>query len=153
MAQLEEKKIETDYDRAYQKALKLLDLRLHTCSEIKRKLQQRGFKNEPIDRVVEDLMGIGFLNDKQFAENFLDNLIRFKTFGYYGLKAKLLQRGLAGGLIEQLLKEKLSLEEEKKIARRFASRAKGKDKIQITQSLSRKGFRSEVINELLKELV
>jgi regulatory protein len=142
----------SEYDKAYNKAIKFLDLRLHTSFELKRKLQQRGFKEEAIDKAIEDLKGVGFLNDLQFAEVFLDNLIRFKSFGYYGLKAKLLQRGIDGNMVEKLLKEKLTLEGEKKIALRFVEKARERDRIKIAQSLSRKGFRSEVINDLVKNL-
>lgn len=134
----------------YDKAVSLLKIRPHYSAELARKLQLRGFKREETTEVINRLVENGLLNDAQFVEVFLANLIRFKTFGFYGLKVKLMQRGLAGNEAEVLLKEKLSIETEKQIAQRLVEREGKLDRVKLAQKLQRKGFRNEIINSFLR---
>lgn len=136
-----------NYIIIYDKALKLLSRRLHTSAELRKKLLLRKFDSEIVTKVIGDLTKSGLLQDQIFAENFLDSLIKYKSFGFYMLRAKLLQRGISQGLIEGLLAEKLPIEEELKIAKRALQA--GKDKVWLAQSLNRKGFRMAVIKQVL----
>src|SRR3989338_11624723 len=111
---------------AYEKAVGLLKIRPHYSGELAKKLTLRGFKRQEVDEVINRLHDSGMLNDAQFAETFLANLIRFKTFGFYGLKVKLMQRGMASQDAEVLLKENLSLEQEQEIAERLLEKLQGK---------------------------
>src|SRR3989344_2663803 len=111
---------------AYEKAVGLLKIRPHYSGELAKKLTLRCFKRQEVDEVINRLHDSGMLNDAQFAEAFLANLIRFKTFGFYGLKVKLMQRGMASQDAEVLLKENLSLEQEQEIAERLLEKLQGK---------------------------
>ena len=135
--------------RVYDKAVKLLKIRPHHSEELRRKLLLRRFDREDIDQTIEKLTEENLLNNDQFAQIYLDSLLRFKTFGFYGLKSKLMKRGLASNEAEKLLKETLSLELEQEIAQRVVEKDRDKDKIKLAQKLSRKGFRSEVIRSLI----
>ncbi len=134
---------------AYEKALKLLKIRPHHSEELRRKLMMRGFKREEVASAIDKLAEEGLIDNEQFAQVFLDNLVKYKSFGFYGLKAKLMQRGLPGNEAETLLKEKLSLDEELAIARKFLEKSRETDRTKLAQKLSRKGFRSEVIRSSL----
>ena len=138
-----------EYQRIFDKAVKLLSLRLHTKEELGRKLLRYKAKKEVINAVLDRLTELKALDDEQFASIFLDNLIRFKTFGYYGLKAKLLSRGIPGDLAEKLLQDQLSPEQETSIARKLIAKKTG-DYQKMAQALQRKGFRSQVIASVLK---
>ena len=131
------------------KANQLLKIRPHYSAELARKLALRGFEKLDIEKVINRLIEEGQLNDGQYAQMYLDELLRNKTFGFYMLKAKLMQRGIAGNEAETLLKENLSIELEKEIASRVVERAGDLDKIKLAQKLQRKGFRSEVIREVI----
>ncbi len=133
----------------YDKAVSLIKIRPHYSAELAKKLTLRGFNRGDVEEVINQLFEQGLLNDEQFAKNYLDELIKYKTFGFYGLKAKLMQRGILANDAEKLLKENLSLEAEKQIALRVVERAGDIDKVKLMQKLSRKGFRSEVIRELI----
>ncbi len=133
---------------AYDKAVSLLKIRPHYSAELAQKLQFRGFKRQEILEVINRLTENGLLNDAQFVEVFLANLIRFKTFGFYGLKVKLMQRGVSQPEAESFLKERLSLDTEKEIAQRLAEREN--DRLKLAQKLQRKGFRSQIINSFLR---
>lgn len=131
------------------KALNFLNTRAHSSFELKRKLLQRRYSESLIDELVKELNQIGLLNDESFAESYLDSLIRYKSFGFYGLKAKLKQRGIEQALIERLLKEKLDEQQEFLLAQKALERMKEKDPIKLAQALSRKGFRTQVIKRAL----
>ncbi|MBI4049810.1 MAG: RecX family transcriptional regulator [Candidatus Doudnabacteria bacterium] len=136
-------------EKIYNKALKLLERRLHTRLELERKLLLRGYEGLLVAEVIERLTELDYLNDQRFAEIFLDNLIKYKTFGFYGLKAKLLQRGIASNEAEQLLKDKLPFEKETEIAQRVLDKKREKNPVKLAQALSRKGFRTQVIKQIL----
>lgn len=134
----------------YEKAIKLLKIRPHHSEELTKKLLMRGFSREDVTVVIQKLIDEKLIDNKSFAQAYLDELLRTKTFGFYGLKAKLMSRGIPGTDAESLLKEKLSLEKEKEIALRVVERIGKIDKVKLAQKLSRKGFRSEVVSDFFK---
>lgn len=142
----------SDYEKAYEKALKLLKIRPHSSVEIIRKLALRGFNETEAKSVAQALQSEGLINDAEFARIYLDSLIRFKSFGFYGLVMKLRQRGIEQKAAEELLREFLPIEEELQIAQKLASKERQMDKLKFAQKLSRKGFRSEVIREVINTL-
>lgn len=134
---------------AYEKAKSLIKIRPHHSEELIKKLLMRGFDRERINSAIQKLIEEQLIDNEQFAQVYLDSLIRYKTFGFYGLKAKLMQRGIPNRDAEVLLKEKLPIEKEKEIALKVAEKLQEKDKIKLAQKLSRKGFRSEVIQQIV----
>lgn len=138
-------------DDIYNKALKLLEPRQHSVYELERKLLLRGYNQDLVSQVIAKLQDQDYLNDQRFAQTFLDSLIRYKTFGYYGLKAKLLSRGIASNQTEVLLKEHLPFERERETALKVLDKSSGQPKLKIAQKLSRKGFRNDVIQSVLQD--
>lgn len=136
----------------WDRAVKLLSMRMHTRKELERKLLAKKFDRSEISKTLARLDELKLLNDEQFGEIFLGNLIRYKTFGYYGLKAKLLSRGIDDSLVEKLLDEHVSLEIETKIAQKVVAK-NTKDKQKLSQSLARRGFRSAVIANIVQNMV
>jgi SOS response regulatory protein OraA/RecX len=133
----------------YEKALSFIKIRHHHSKELSRKLLMRGYSRLEIDETIEKLRRDGLLDDQQFGQMYLESLIKYKTFGYYGLKAKLMTRGLASNEAENLLRENLSLDAEKEIAKKLIEKDKGGDNMKLAGKLSRKGFRSEVVSWFL----
>lgn len=139
-------------EKIYEKAVKFLAIRLHTTGELHRKLKERGFKDRDIAPVLRKLEDQKFLDDERFAQIFVDNLKHYKDFGYYGIKAKLLQRQIPSDMIEKALDEFFSLEDELAVARRFIGKLKKlgrKTWEQLARSLQSKGFRADVIRKVL----
>jgi regulatory protein len=135
--------------KTYEKAVQLLKIRPHHSGELSRKLLMRGFSAVEVQQTINQLKEQGMLNDDQFAQLFLESLIKYKSFGFYGLKSKLLQRGLASNDAERLLKENLSLDQEKEIAMKIVGKVPDLDRQKLAQKLSRKGFRTEVISQII----
>src|SRR3989344_50533 len=79
-------------EKVYEKAIRFLSMRLHTTGELHQKLRRKGFDDEVIIPVLKRLEELDFLNDQRFAEIFIDNLKRFKDWGYFGIRSKLAAR-------------------------------------------------------------
>ncbi|HYC79747.1 MAG TPA: regulatory protein RecX [Candidatus Binatia bacterium] len=130
------------YTKAYNQAIKYLSMRSHTVFELRNKLLRKNFEKNIIAQVLKDLVETKYLNDRDFAHTFVQNLIKYKTFGYYGIKMKLRQRGISDEIAEDVLGEELDHETEKKIAEKAISKSGKKDKEKLMMMLKRKGFRS-----------
>jgi regulatory protein len=134
-------------EKAYDRAIKLLSIRAHTSFELARKLKQKGFAQAGIDEAIKRLTEERFLKDEDAAYSYAMSLINHKTFGYFGIKAKLMQKGLPNNLVESILAENFPLEAEAKIAQKYLEKT-GKTGIKAAAGLKSKGFRTEVISRL-----
>lgn len=106
-------------EKAYEYAVFLLSLQLRTAGEIREKMQRRGYSSAVIEKTIDQLHDQKYLDDERYAVVFLDNLKQYKNLGYYGIKKKFMLKKLPMSLIEKVLDEGLSKEEELKIAKRF----------------------------------
>jgi regulatory protein len=157
-------------DSAYDYAVFLLSLHLRTVGEVLNKMKDRGYTGQVIEQVVEQLKQQGYLNDQRYAEIFLENLKLYRNFGYYGIKKKMMEKKLPMALIESVLEEGLSKDEEIKIAERLLKKEglsvkpksddggiryqtyneeSSKAKQKLAQKLKTKGFRGDVIARLV----
>ncbi len=154
----------TEQAKAYAYAIYLLSLHLRTSGELREKLRLKKYNAQTAENVIGQLLESRYLDDGRFAEIYLDNLKKYKNFGYYGIKKKLMEKRLDKGLIERVLEQGLGEAEELKIARRLlqkdvrmdtgrpggaelggADRAKQK----LAAKLKSRGFRGPVIAKLL----
>jgi regulatory protein len=142
--------------KAYEYALYLLGLRLRTENELKEKLRIKGYKEAVIDSVMEELKKLKYVDDIRLAETYLENLKKYKTFGYFGIKKKFLEKKFPTEMAERLLRENFTLGEEVKIAKKLLDKksrgGKAVDKEQfqkLAASLRSKGFRNEAIFSVL----
>lgn len=98
-------------ERAYRKALFILERRDHTQAELQKKLHDKEFSKESIAVAIERLKEYGFINDRRFTEQYL-------RYHYLGkskrvLSMKLLQKGIRTELFESVYEElKAELEDE-----------------------------------------
>lgn len=136
---------------AYEKSLKLLKIRPHHSSELTKKLLMRGYDKEEIDLVISKLQEENLIDNDLFVQAYLDELLRNKTYGFYGLKSKLLQRGIASNEADTALRESLTFEKELEIAKKVLNKSGNLPKQKIAQRLSSKGFRNDVIRTILQD--
>lgn len=136
-----------NYSKTYDQALKYVAMRSHTAFELRTKLARKKFDKSDIEEAIGQLIREKYLNDRDFAQMFAQNLIKYKTFGYYGIKNKLKMRGISDAMAEEILSEELDLETEKKIAQRAIGKKDGVEKEKIAMALQRKGFRSQIVSQ------
>ncbi|OGE73739.1 MAG: hypothetical protein A3I07_03380 [Candidatus Doudnabacteria bacterium RIFCSPLOWO2_02_FULL_42_9] len=135
----------------YDKAIKLLKIRPHHSGELTKKLLMRGFSREEVEGVIQKLQEENLIDNDRFVQLYLDELLRNKTYGFYGLKSKLMQRGIASNEAEAALKANLTFELELELAKKVLNKSGNLPKPKIAQRLSSKGFRNDVIRTILQD--
>ncbi len=150
----------SDAGHGYNYAMFLLGLRLRTEGEVREKMCERGYNSEVIDNVLAQLLELKYLDDNRFAEVLIENYKLYKSYGYYKVKIKLLEKRLPSGFIEQVLDELYPVEEEISVAERWLKKEYPKyvtnpkefsfaDKQKIGKKLQSRGFRMDVISKLV----
>lgn len=144
------------YESAYNQAVKYLSIRLHTVGELSDKLRKKGYEQQIILDVLRHLEELDFINDKRYAQIFTENLKQYRDFGYYGVKAKLMKKRVPTDIIEEVMEEFFTPDDELVVARRYSDKLKrqGRDTYQqAARSFSSKGFRTEIIGKMLREVL
>lgn len=139
-------------EKIYEKAVKLLAIRMHTTGEMYQKLKARSFRDSGIRPVLRRLEELKFLDDEHFAQIFVENLKRYKDFGYYGVKAKLLQRHIPGDLAVRALDEFFTLQDELVVAERLVKKLKKRARgswERLARGLQSRGFRTDAVRGIL----
>ena len=70
----------------------------HSCAELNKKLQTRGFKGQEIQEVVDLCLDLGYLDDERFADAYLRQL-QNRGYGINGIKHKLYSKGIPKDII------------------------------------------------------
>jgi regulatory protein len=61
-------------NKAYDYAMFLLNIRLRTEGELRGKMREKGYEGEVVDEVMARLKDAHYVNDRRFAEVYLENL-------------------------------------------------------------------------------
>jgi len=83
-------------------AMRLLAGREHSRDELRRKLLSRFRSGGPVEEVLDRVEAQGFLDERRFVEAFIDQRCR-KGVGPLRIRAELRERGVAAGLVEDVL--------------------------------------------------
>lgn len=147
--------------KAFGYAVNLLSFRSRSTGEIRSKMKQKGYEDTDIEIVIEKLLHYGYLNDKQFATQFVHDKQKFKKAGRNLLKQELFYKGVDKEIIEEVLGEKVNLEEEYERALELATkkaRTLTKDDRtakyrKLSGLLVRKGYSFDLISKVIKEVI
>ena len=103
-----------DYEKLLTYSFRLLSKKRYTVSEIEKKLTQYSKRrsiedNNLIEKVINRLFELRYLNDQEYCNDFINSRIKFKPRGKYLLKKELILKGLNKDLIEHF--ESLGMKE------------------------------------------
>jgi len=153
-----------EFSRAKLKALLLLNRRMRSEKEIRTKLRDKEFHPETIDSVVNYLHSIKFLNDEEFARAFIHDSQMKKPTGRKLLQQQLRMKGVAPSIIESVLRNNISSNDEQKAAqdaamkifKRYKKSTKSidakKQQQRIANFLARRGFSWSVTSSVIKNI-
>jgi len=99
-AGLQERKLR---DTAY----RLLSRRSHSVKELADKLRQRGFPVPEIGQLVDEFREKEILDDRKFAESWVESRLRLRPRGKRLLIAELRSKGVEQHMAEEVVREKL----------------------------------------------
>jgi len=146
------------YKRARERALRLLALRGRSRAELRKKLAERDFSKSVIDRVLENLGGLGYLDDEAFAVNRARHLAVNRLYGDRKIAEQLREKGVdpeaARAAIREVREEFPELEG---IARSAARKLQGrsleslgkKERLALARTLQGKGYHLGLILDYL----
>lgn len=89
--------------RARDAALHLLSFRARSVTEMERRLRKKEFDDSVVAEVVAWLLDLGYLDDREFARQFLDERLRRRPRGPFALVRELQKRGVDRGTAEEVL--------------------------------------------------
>ena len=94
-----------DRDKLLNVALRALGGRAHSSGELREKLRRRAQNNEDVDAVLGKLKEAGYLNDRNFAENYAAARLQNQGLGKMRVLRDLRQRRVAPKLAEQVTEQ------------------------------------------------
>jgi len=151
---------EDEIEKAYQRALNFLSYRNRSEQEIRLNLQKHQIPETIIQPVLERLREGSLVNDREFAQIWIENRREFHPRGKRALRSELYRKGISDQIIEEALQDINEEELALKLARKKIRKLKNLDKSTFQEKmygfLSRRGFHyslsKEVINHLWNEL-
>ncbi len=140
--------------RAYNKAVDLLSRRDHSKKELIEKLRQKGH-GEYAFAAIEKLEGYGYIDDRRFAFNFADELIRLKSYGKKRVEQELYRKGVERDIISEVISEcNFSSEKLPELIERKYYRYLGDEKgvNKTVNALLRLGYTYSEIRDAIKDI-
>ncbi len=128
---------------AYGKAVELLGHRAHFRSELRRKLDKKGFSHDEVEEALDRLTGRGYLDDRAVAKSFVEAKTAREPMGRRRLMADLTKKGAPSDVAAEVLDELLP-RDDRELAREAAQawhrRKRRPKKAALARYLERRGF-------------
>ena len=152
--ELDELKGASELGKLYQRTLEWVLLRPRSIRETKDYLRRKLRTSEDIakfsDEVISRLVARGYLDDKKFAEWWVENRFVKKGVSMKRLRMELLQKGIGADVIDEAL-ERVGRNDKDEIRKVIAKkRAKYPDDEKLIQYLCRQGFSYQLVSELVR---
>ena len=138
----------------YEYAMDVLSKYPKTEKELRIKMYQHGYDSQMVMKTLEKLKVENFLNDKMFAESYLNSEVMRKGKPLFLVQQKLTMKGIDPKIIADLsnqFAEDIQEGIENRIQKEINQyKKKGVDGFEIIQKLMRKGYRLEDIKKVVK---
>jgi regulatory protein len=129
-------------------AFRLLGYRMRSIAEMKKRLKEKDFDEEEVEKTIQYLIEKKYLNDEEFGKAFVKEKVKNKKIGPRALKSEIYSHYLSPELIESLIQEVyrefdlIDLIESHLNKRKIVKNIllDHKDKNKLTNFLTRKGF-------------
>jgi len=143
-------------ERCREAALRYLSRRPRSQAELKERLARRGFSDEDISRVLQDLSERGLIGDAEFARFWQENRAAFSPRSRFLTGLELRRKGVASEVIRAALEgtsdEESAYQAALARARRLADSSYEDFRRRLGDYLRRRGFNYEVISKTVLRL-
>ena len=110
--------VEISIKKARSIAYRMLAARARTYQQMFTALRQKGATDEIVLQVLTELLEVGYINDRDYAENYIRTKLASKSYGSLYLRAKLEQAGIDRSLANEVVQEMVTPSEHE-LARKF----------------------------------
>lgn len=150
-------------NKLYERVLKFLSFRPRSEKEVRDYLQHKRHKTDDtkgtkgiVEEIISKLKKQKLVDDKEFAQWWVEQRRKFRPRGKIALEIELKQKGIEPGMVKSALEDF----EEKELAKKLWKRNEKKyrhlspfeRKRKVSQSLQRRGFSWQTIQDLLEEM-
>ncbi len=145
-----------EFSRAKYVACIYLARRMHTKSEMYKKLIKKEYATEICEKTIEALIELGYINDSDYAERYTKDAINLKKHGINRIKRDLKQKGIDDEIIDQTISE-LDIDNSEILAKLVEQKAEKLDLNDIKQKnrligfLLRRGYKYDEIFSAIRE--
>ena len=142
--------------------LRLLNFKMRTEQEVRRKMKEKEYTDEIIDTTIDYLYYLNYLDDEEYAQKFIKDKSNLKNMGSERIKRELYMKGIDKNIIDRELEEIVDKDDEYEKAKEIAIKKlettyKNDDKNaryrKLGGLLQRRGYSMDIVMPLLKELL
>lgn len=143
--------------RARERLLYALDRRLHSEKELREKLK-KDYPPDIIDAAISELDSLGLIDDETFAKAYCEHRKDSLKKGPYAIRQELILKGVDRDIIEEVLSEVFSDEDEEISGAREVAKKYQKDldtpkgKQRLFAALTRKGYSYATVKKVMREM-
>jgi len=91
--------------KARNTAAGLLSNKMYTCREIYDRLCRKGFEKELAETVVSEFAAAGYLDDRRYAELYVEDESKLGAKGKFRIRQELLRKGVASSIIDEVMED------------------------------------------------
>jgi regulatory protein len=158
---LKELLYEEELSKAKSYVYGILARRMYTTREIRDKLVEREYVDKIIEDVIATLERYGYLNDRTYAQEWIESRMRSKPKGKIALKRELERKGIDRSIIEEALSQAFDQSKESEmaldLARRKARSYNADDPVAAKRKLQsfliRRGFDFETVKDVIEQVI
>lgn len=149
---------EDEVKKAITAALNLISFRPRASGELQRKLREKGYATEAAEAAVQRMLDLGYLNDTDFADRWIENRQEHKPRSRKMLQQELSQKGIDREIISEALAETEIDEfgDALELARKRSGSMSGLDQAtrhrRLSGFLGRRGYGYDVIRKVLEQI-
>ena len=146
-----------------QRALSFLGRRFHSERELFIKLKSKSYEERLIKVVLNDLREKSFIDDNVFANHFIEEKLKKKSWGKNKIRAALFSKGVSGSIIDEAMNAFNSEEDQNETALTLANKKyknlkqrktdNRKIKQKIISFLLSRGFDYEISAEVVNKII
>lgn len=146
-------------ERVMASAIRSLGMRAHSVAELKRKLISKRMDPAVVSDVIEYLIDLGYLNDREFTRQFVEYGFKRKLWGAFKVRASLMERGVSKEIVDEYLSGKDVGVWERRGAREFAGKRlrnhPSPDETffkKLSTQLTGRGFSWDIVSDVLNRV-
>lgn len=145
-----------EYLKAREKAIKYIMFKMRTSYEVYNKLLTLEFDEEIINKVIEDLTRLEYINDDEFVRKFIESNKKNKKISKNMIKLKLKSKGINVSNVEKYFSDvgfdDLEVIKQLLEKKKFSSNLEYDEKNKIIAYCVRKGFSMNDVIKAIKEI-
>ncbi len=144
-------------ERATDRAVRLLARRPYSKAELRRYLAKKDVPNAVVQATLAKLERLGYVDDRAFADYWVENRERFRPRGLRALRYELRQKGIAAEIVEAALQNVDPHASAYRAAQTYTRRLRGLARRdaqnKLAAFLQRRGFAYAVVREVVEEVL